>query len=303
MVRFSIIIPYFGDEEGLDGTLVSVLENRPAKCEIIVVLGVPYADPHRISGEVRFVEPPPMATAADCLNRGLAIARGPIVHLVACGVEASPGWTEPAIRRLADAAVASVAAVVSDRKSGKIISAGLGFRAEGVAWRIARAMELAELAKCRADLCGPDPRAAFYCRSALEEIGGFSNQANDALMGIEAAMRLRRLGFRCALEPGCCLNAAAEWPDERPSFRLGHDAERLFWRWASTRGWTRSLLGHAALIVGESALAMRHPCLWSQVAGRAYGAALSALARRRPRPTIAAFAAPDGAKRRPRRAA
>ncbi|MCD4728196.1 MAG: hypothetical protein K8R46_11070 [Pirellulales bacterium] len=296
MIRLSIIIPLLGDEKRLDDTLVSVLENRPNNCEIIVVHNEPYDDPYQLAGEVRFVEAPPRATAAECLNLGLAAGRAPVVHVLACGVEVSSGWAEAAIRHLGDAEVAAVATVVlSNNDPQKIVSAGLGYRAEGVAWRLGQAVEPAELGKCRAELCGPDALAAFYCHSALEAVGGFSGQATDTLMGIDAALKLRRLGFRCALEPRCCVRADADLADERPSFRHGRDAERLFWSWASTRGWARSLLEHATLTVGECAFGLWRPPYLAQLAGRACGAIQAALAGRRTSPNGTLFAEPTPA--------
>ena len=56
MTRLSIIIPVLGHSTRLDDTLVSVLENRPANCEIIVVHTEPYDDPYDLAGEVRFLE-------------------------------------------------------------------------------------------------------------------------------------------------------------------------------------------------------------------------------------------------------
>lgn len=293
VIRLSIIIPLLGDAKRLDDTLVSVLENRPNNCEIIVVHNVPYDDPYQLAGEVRFVEAPARATTAECLNLGLAAGRAPVVHVLACGVEVSSGWAEAAIRHLSDAEVAAVAAVMSSKDDPhKVVSAGLGYRAEGVAWRLGQAVEPADLDKCQAELCGPDVLAAFYCHSALEAVGGFSGQATDTLLGIDAALKLQRLGFRCALEPGCLVRVDAAVADERPGFRLGRDSERLFWRWASTRGWTRSLLGHAALAIGECALGLWRPPHLAQLAGRACGAIQAALTGRGTSPNETLFAKP-----------
>jgi len=54
--RLSIVIPVLGDPRKLDDTLVSVLENRPAHCEILVVHNEPYDDPYQLSNEVCFIE-------------------------------------------------------------------------------------------------------------------------------------------------------------------------------------------------------------------------------------------------------
>lgn len=284
MIRLSIIIPLLGDSRRLDDTLVSILENRPKHCEIIVVHNEPYEDPYQLDGEVRFVEAPHRATSAECLNLGLAVSRAPVVHVLACGVEVTPGWTEAAISRLGDAEVAGVAALIlSDQDSAKVVSAGLGYRSEGVAWRIGRGLPPAALGEFRGELCGPDVAVAFYCRSALNEIGGFTSYSTDSLMGIDVAMGLRQLGFRSVFEPGCVACADGSTA-EKPSFRNGCDAEKLFWRWASIKGRTHSLLGHAALLIGESAIALWQPSMLAQLAGRACGAIQAAFAGRRSAP-------------------
>ena len=45
-----------GAIEALESTLVSVLENRPRDCEVIVVSNRKYDDPYSLAGEVTFIE-------------------------------------------------------------------------------------------------------------------------------------------------------------------------------------------------------------------------------------------------------
>ena len=309
MPRLSIIIPLLGDPAQLDDTLVSVLENRPANCEILVVHNEPYDDPYGLAGEVRFLEAAPGAALAECLNLGLRASRAAVVHVLSCGVEVSPGWAEAAIRHFRDAEVAAVAAVVLSRgEPRQVASAGLGYRAEGVAWRLDQGAPPTGLGECWTNLCGPDVLAAFYCKSTLEAVGGFSPHAADMLMGIDAALALRQAGFRCVLEPACLARVDAAAVHERPALRRGCDAERLFWRWASAHGWVRSVAGHAALVAGECVIGLWRPSLLAQLAGRLWGAIQAVSGRGRPKPAETASAeAPaviplaDFAADRPRR--
>ncbi len=274
MPRLSIIIPLLGEPNQLDDTLVSVLENRPANCEILVVHARPYDDPYGLAGEVRLFQATPGATLAECLNLGLRASRAAVVHVLSCGVEVSPGWAEAAIRHFRDAEVAAVAAVVlSSQEPGQVASAGLGYRTEGAAWRLDQGATPAALGECWTDLCGPDVLAAFYCKSTLEAVGGFSPQAADTLTtGIDAALALRQAGFRCVLEPACIARVDAAAMHGRSAFRRGYDAERLFWRWASAHGWVRSLAGHAALVAGQCAIGLWRPMMFMHLAGRLSGA-------------------------------
>ncbi len=72
MPRLAIIISAVGSVESWEGTLVSVLENRPADCEIIVALSQPYADPYDLKDEVRFVAPLGRGSATATINAALA---------------------------------------------------------------------------------------------------------------------------------------------------------------------------------------------------------------------------------------
>ena len=57
MPRLSIIIPALGNSARLESTLVSVLENRPLDCDIIVVHTGEYNDPYDLAGEIHVARP------------------------------------------------------------------------------------------------------------------------------------------------------------------------------------------------------------------------------------------------------
>ena len=58
MPSLACIIPVVGSTEGLETTLVSVLERRPEACEVFVVLNVPYHDPYHLQGEIQILQAP-----------------------------------------------------------------------------------------------------------------------------------------------------------------------------------------------------------------------------------------------------
>jgi len=124
--RLLIVIPVLGESRQLDDTLLSVLENRPANCEILVVHDEPYLDPYELSDEVRFVEVA-HGSLAECLNQGFAASRSPVVHVIACGVEVRPGWVDIAMRHFDNPDTGSVAAVLVEKDDDRsiILSAGL----------------------------------------------------------------------------------------------------------------------------------------------------------------------------------
>ena len=279
MPRLSIVIPVLGDPRQLDDTLVSVLENRPDHCEILVVHNGPYDDPYHLGDEVVLVEAPRGAGLAECLNQGLSASRAAVVHVLSCGVEVRPGWTDAALRRFRDPDVAAVAAVVLAGDDRSVFSAGMAYRTEGTPWKLAHGRSPADSAADQQHLCGPDLLAAFYRRSVLEVLDGFSLSAGDATTAIDAALALRYAGFRCLLEPECQVRVNAAAASERLNFARGRDTEQLFWRWASCHGWTRSLIGHVALVAGQCAICLWRPSMIVELAGRMWGALRALLGR------------------------
>ena len=272
MPRLSIVIPVLGDPQQLDDTLVSILQNRPCDCEILVVHNQPYGDPYDLGREVRFIEAGRDSGLVDCLNLGVTASRAPVVHLLACGVEVASGWAEAALPHFRRLDVAAVAAVVLNRNNPrKIVSAGFGYRSEGTAWRLGQRAAAVDVAECAESLCGPDILAAFYRKSAFEAVGGLTASVGDELAGVDLALSLLDAGFCCALEPQCVahVDAAKIW--DGCSFRRGYNAERLFWRWASTRSWLPSLARHIALLAGQCAIGFYRPSRLVQLLGRACG--------------------------------
>src|SRR6476646_4128033 len=83
--RLSIVIPCLGGAAEFDSTLVSVLQNRPPDCEVLVAHSESYADPYGLRGEVHFIESP-SSSLIELLNAALAVTTGEIVHVVGCGL-------------------------------------------------------------------------------------------------------------------------------------------------------------------------------------------------------------------------
>ena len=272
MAKLSIVIPVLGDPRKLDDTLVSVLENRPAHCEILVIHNEPYDDPYQLRNEVTFVEAWRGAGLGECLNLGVSVSTAPLVHVLMCGVEVREDWAGAAMRRLSDPEVAAVVPVIVHRGDrSRVVSAGVGYRSEGAAWRPGQGKTLADVASRDETPFGPDLLAAFFRKSVLEALGGFALGVSNRVVGIELALTLRQVGLRCVVEPGCLAQVDETLVVERPSFSAGYDAERFFWRWASRNGLMRSLVGHLAMLTGECVTALLRPRMAAQLAGRVWG--------------------------------
>lgn len=263
MPSLSIVIPSLGDLQALESSLVSVLQNRPHDCEVLVVLNHPYDDPYDLSDEVRFVQARKGAGLAESANLGLRHSRAPILHLLAPGVEVSEDWTGPALVHFKEPGVAAVAPVVLDvSRRQRVLSAGVNYGPGGLTWVRRRGRAGAAPAS---NVLGPGGLAAFYRRSAWEMVGGFEPSLGDQYAHVDLALQHRYLGFRTVLEPTCRV-FAPRTALPRGSF-AGLAAERLFLRNAAAAGWLKSLALHP-LAVGAQTLSTAPWKALAQLAGR-----------------------------------
>lgn len=268
MPRLAIIIRAAGSVESLEATLVSVLENRPADCEVLVALNAPYHDPYQLGDEVRFVQATPRSGPVEAINQALATARSPFVHLLASGCVATEGWTAPALQRFGDRQLAAVAPLVMDGEPhGPIYAAGLGYRLSGRRTLVARGQSEFTAAH-QASIVGACGFAAFYRKAALELVGGFCPQLGPAQADVDLALSLRSAGLSVAVEPQSRVVATGDVDGGESPFARALHEERLFWRNPTVDGRGRNLVGHAGLVALELAAAMFRPRMVTQLAGR-----------------------------------
>lgn len=285
MSRLSIVIPVLGNLQRMEDTLVSVLQNRPSDCQIVVVLNQPYDDPYDLKGEVLFVQVPQRAGLATALSAALAASRAAVVHLLSCAVEVSPGWIDEVLPLFDDPRLAAVAPLVLQKDNPqRVAAAGVSYSSGGAVKRLGEGKPPATALKRQRNFCGPDILAAFYRKSALEAVGGFALEADDQVTAVDLALRLRQAGFCCALQPQCRTYAAATIPLAAGALRRGLAAERLFWRWAPDVGWRRALACHALLLAGVCLRCLVQPAKVIELIGRLLGG-WQAVAGRFHRPT------------------
>ena len=249
VARLSIVIPVLGKLKKLEDTLVSVLENRPAHCEIIVVLNEPYDDPYELAGEVCFIEAPSARRIGRLLEFGRR--RQPRFDYSYAGLRnrghsrldgrGLAAFRTPRSRRRNAAGHRS-----GQSRTNALDRRGLSSRRSGMA------IGLSSIARRFAShlpaYFGPDLIAGFYRKSALEAVGGLCPEFPGHLAGVDLALALHFADQQCVIEPNCRI--VADRPDLPEGERLGGgcQAERLFWRWARRMGWFRAGVGHAALI-------------------------------------------------------
>lgn len=255
--RLSIVIPAFS-AAALEDTLVSVLENRPAASEIIVVLAVPYTDPWSIGDEVRFVQAPAAATMVDCVNVGVASSRAPLLHVLRSGWRATEGWADAAIERFADlhvAAVVPLTVCASDRR--RVVAAGVRRTIGGrsvVNTPARRDQRLDSFtAGSVAAPAAPALEAGFW-RTAIVRETGFAKACGDRLAAADMAAAVACMGDSAVVEPAC---QVVEGPSAARGswFTEGLQAERLFWRSLAGEQPIAALLAHAGEVIRHSVAA------------------------------------------------
>ncbi len=258
MSRLACIIPVLGTTDGLETTLVSVLERRSDDCEVVVVLNVPYDDPYQLSGEVKFLQAPSHAGLVQCLNLGIGATRAPIIHTLACGYEVADGWLDKARIHFNDPRIAAVTPAIhaaTDRTH--IIAAGVGYHRGGsriIARQAPKAVGGESLPRPDEKLVGPLLQAAFIRQAALAAFGGVIPTAvGDHLADIDLALTLRSAGWQIRIDSQCQVFAPAIEEQQSVGFTGGLHAERLFWRhWAET-GRIAGLVTHPLTVTGSIA--------------------------------------------------
>ena len=252
--RLSIVIPTKSDTAALEETLVSVLENRPDDCEIVVVLGCEYDDPWNIREEVRFVQAPVGSGYVACANIGISASEGDVIHILAAGWRATSGWADGAIERFADGETAAVvplavSAADHDRVVGAGIRYGRGGRRIAIAPRKAAA-SVAKVAAAGIEPHGPTIEAGFWRSDVLRQVGpGFSTACGDRCADADMAESVARTGLPVVLEPSSRVVAGATDTRRAQSFTAGLHAERLFWRSMQGRAIIPALVLHGLEIV------------------------------------------------------
>jgi len=254
VIRLSIIVPFFGDnQQNLETTLVSILENRPASCEILVVHNGEYNDPYELVDEVRFI------TTGECLLDGLNVAirssHGEVVHLVESGMEVEPGWTDWSLVHFADPDVAAVSPLVLSQSSPRqVVFWGVNYFAGGHRQIVGRNCRWDSERESLPKMMGPTMSASFYRRQTLVEIGLFDRWVGQRLADIDVALKLKTAAYRNVIEPNSRLYVTDATGSRDSHFQTGRFNERLFWRHAVHFGWMQSLCLHG-LVISLSVLA------------------------------------------------
>jgi hypothetical protein len=249
--RLSVVIPPT-DDPSLEETLVSVLENRPQGCEVIVALGTPYDDPWNIGEEVTFVDAIGSGIVG-CANEGIAAATGDVIHVLAAGWKATDGWTDRALDHFARGDVGAVVPVaVADADRDQPVSAGVrrtpGGRVMPVVPRRRKRGGIAITARPSA----PALEAGFWRADVLMADGGFTTVCGEANAAADMSAWLKAAGLEVVAEPDSRV-VRGPVPRRSGAFLAGLHAERLFWRSLSCERFIPALVAHAGEVMRHAA--------------------------------------------------
>lgn len=236
MPQISILIPFFGKEEELESTLVSVLENRPAQCEIIVAHGGDYSDPYDLSDEVRFVE---VDTAhyslGSVVSQVLPTIEAPILHLLSCGTTVTSGWTRGIEETFEDSYIGAVSPVLLN-PDDSVFCIGVENTALYRQRFLGRGKFLAPQDYALYEPVGPSHYAGFYRVEALSEVTCLET-LSDSLFGLEVALSLEAIGYENRVLESSCIRIN----NTDSKVETQDDSHRAIWRFAGSLGFFQGL--------------------------------------------------------------
>ena len=193
MPRISIIVAHQNDQR-LEDTLLSVLENRPRDSEIIVAHDGSYSDPYHLEDEVLFVETEQGATRANKLNEALYATCAPVVHILGEGTLVTDGWCEGAIHRIQKQQITAVAPLIKTRSARSTTCAGLDGKL--LARRGLKTVRSNLPSRC----AGPVLAAGFFSRRTLLSLGGLLESVDSQLADVDLALCFQNLGLVCEVD-------------------------------------------------------------------------------------------------------
>lgn len=271
MPRLSLIIAALGDVAALENTLVSVLENRPRDCEIVVALGFRYDNPYELDDEVRFVAIERRPNWARCLNQALPQCRGRLVHVLTDGVTVSPGWCDAATASFDDPQVAAATTTIhSAQRRDDVLSVGVRVRKSGRVEHLTPDRN----GRLPARAMAPSHLAGFYRRAALDWVQGAATSLGDAYADVDLGLRMGHKGFSTVVAHDCHVYVDSLARSAAGAWASGVGAERFYRRHMTQGAGDVSRLGHALGLCGELVSSVVRPANLVLLAGRTFGALL-----------------------------
>ncbi len=193
MPRLSIIVAHQNDQR-LEETLLSVLENRPHDCEVLVAHDGSYADPYQLADEVLFVEANDCSSLTAKLNEAIYAACSPVVHVLGEGVTVSEGWCDGPCYHIQKLQQAAVSPLIHATTGAKLTYAGLNPNAFATRGLLTAKNSIPQ------SCAGPTLAAGFYSRRLLLGLGGFLERVDSSVADVDLALCLHHNDTACAVD-------------------------------------------------------------------------------------------------------
>lgn len=215
MGQFSIIVPVLGDHREFESTLASVLRYLPDRSEVLVPCAQDYSDPFGIGTEVSLLRLPDRDRdpLVHYWRAGLTATRFPLVAWFLPGIELHQGWERPVLAGFRDPGVAVV--------SPRLVAGDINTTANGTSGiRILKSLR-SKVVRVRngqsAAVDGPTAWAGIYRNEALSWIDVDNTGLSDSTLGLELALSLRTLGYRCQFQSDCVLGCTPSMMEDAPA--------------------------------------------------------------------------------------
>lgn len=238
--RLSIVVPFRGDGNSFESTLVSVLQHLPDACEVIVPHAGNYDDPFDLADEVRFIETE--AGVTHQIGEAAEVARGRFVHVIADGYQATPDWTETALETFEQTDAGVVVPVVRDSHSDEIVHAGWT-RSRATACELIGAGGETLVGKQLRSVEGGFLSASFWRRDLLRSLTGSFAGDNVVEASMVYSLLARQAGWRCMCAPDATLRVAEDvtvGADYRAEIRGNHRRLQAIADHFGSGGWGKS---------------------------------------------------------------
>lgn len=194
MPLLSVIIPHLGNDPALEATILSVLENQPADCEVILVHDGGYADPYQLGDELLILEESGCGPVSR-LNIGLMAASAPYVCVLMPGTILQGGDWHRSLQQIdlsksiGCVSLASIAGKVRNFGISRKVSSSSGLLQQGNYFLTREGEPL-----------GPALESGLYDRKLLLALDGWDERLSLENIDIELALLMNQLGLRCGLD-------------------------------------------------------------------------------------------------------
>lgn len=260
--RLSIVVPVGRDLSAFETTLISVLENRPENCEVLVAHDGRYDDPFDLGDEVKFVVGD-SAAIVDLVHAAAAVAIGRFVHVIADGVRATADWTDAALENFESYDVGVVAPLVRDETTARIVAAGWYDAADRLCKPFAEGKS--DAPKPNRKKIGAYLQFSFWRRDLLVSLADAFDSRDTAEATYAYEWLAREAGWRCVPAANCELISTVDSvAGHEPSLGRGRRL-RAIRHCFGRGGWSSSV--QSSMIAGLANLV--RPAMWMESIGQA----------------------------------